>query len=126
MAGNIAKRPDGSWRARHRDEQGRERSRHFDRKIDAQRWLNEIASTVLTGTYVDPDAGKVTFREFYERWSARQLWVSSTRTNADLATRWVPFADLVDAILAGDVTDGPVVQAVLAVQVRRDREAVRG
>ena len=38
----------------------------------------------------------------------------------------MPFADLVDAILAGDVTDGPVVQAVLAVQVRRDREAARG
>lgn len=94
MAGNIAKRPDGSWRSRYRDEQGSERSRHFDRKIDAQRWLNEIASTVLTGTYVDPDAGKVTLQEFYERWSARQLWVSSTRTNADLAIRSVPFADL--------------------------------
>ena len=58
MAGNIAKRPDGNWRARYRDEQGRERSRHFDRKIDAQRWLDEIAAAVLTGTYVDPDAGK--------------------------------------------------------------------
>lgn len=45
---------------------------------------------------------------------------------ADLEVLWVPFADLVDAILAGDVTDGPVVQAVLAVQVRRDREAARG
>lgn len=45
---------------------------------------------------------------------------------ADLEVLWVPFADLVDAILAGHVTDGPVVQAVLAVQVRRDREAARG
>ncbi|GAA3527547.1 NUDIX domain-containing protein [Nocardioides daeguensis] len=45
---------------------------------------------------------------------------------ADLEVLWVPFADLVDAILAGDVTDGPVVQAVLAVQVRRHREAARG
>ncbi|MBM0125398.1 NUDIX domain-containing protein [Pimelobacter simplex] len=45
---------------------------------------------------------------------------------ADLEVFWVPFADLVDAILAGEVTDGPVVQAVLAVQVRRDRESARG
>ncbi|MFC7501455.1 tyrosine-type recombinase/integrase, partial [Nocardioides sp. GCM10030258] len=94
MAGNIAKRPDGSWRARYRDEQGRERSRHFDRKIDAQRWLDETAAAMLTGSYVDPDAGKVTFQQFYEQWSARQLWVASTRINADLATSSVPFGDL--------------------------------
>ncbi|TNM50264.1 NUDIX hydrolase [Nocardioides albidus] len=45
---------------------------------------------------------------------------------ADLEVFWAPFADLVDAVLAGDVADGPVVQAVLALQVRRDREAARG
>ncbi len=32
-----------------------------------------------------------------------------------------PFAGLVDAVLSGAVADGPVVQAVLALQVRRDR-----
>ena len=94
MAGNIAKRANGKWRARYRDEAGKEHSRHFDRKIDAQRWLDEIAAAVLTGTYVDPDAGKVTFQSFYEQWSARQLWVTSTRLNADLATGSVPFADM--------------------------------
>ena len=45
---------------------------------------------------------------------------------ADLETLWVPFPELVDAILAGDVTDGPVVQVVLAVQVLRDRAEQRG
>lgn len=40
---------------------------------------------------------------------------------ADLEVLWVPFVELVDAILTGAVTDGPVVQAVLAVQVLRDR-----
>ena len=54
MAGNIAKRPNGKWRARYRDEAGNERARHFNRKIDAQRWLDEISSTVMAGTYVDP------------------------------------------------------------------------
>lgn len=37
MAGNIAKRSNGKWRARYRDEAGNERAHHFDRKIDAQR-----------------------------------------------------------------------------------------
>lgn len=42
---------------------------------------------------------------------------------ADLEEVWVPFGDLVDAIVAGEVADGPVVQAVLACHVRRERAA---
>ena len=42
MAGNIAKRANGKWRARYRDESGKEHSRHFDRKIDAQQWLDAV------------------------------------------------------------------------------------
>lgn len=94
MAGSIAKRPNGKWRARYRDEAGREHARHFERKVDAQRWLDETASSVLTGTYVDPAAGRITFKKFYDDWSKRQLWVPSTKANADLATGSVPFADL--------------------------------
>src|SRR6188472_1933173 len=94
MAGNIAKRPDGRWRARYRDETGKEHARHFERKVDAQRWLDEISSTVLSGTYVDPTAGRITFERFYGDWSGRQLWVPATKANADLATRSVTFADL--------------------------------
>lgn len=79
MAGSIAKRPDGRWRARYRDDTGRERSRHFRRKVDAVAWLDEVTSTLHTGTYVNPRAGRVTFREFYDDWAPRQLWVPATR-----------------------------------------------
>ena len=54
MAGNIAKRANGKWRARYRDEAGNERARHFDRKIDAQQWLDQVTSAVVTGTYAAP------------------------------------------------------------------------
>jgi integrase len=94
MAGSIAKRPDGRWRARYRDDTGRERSRHFARKADATAWLDEVTSTLHAGTYVNPKAGKVTFQQFYDDWAPRQLWVPSTRANADLATGSVGFADL--------------------------------
>ncbi len=47
---SIAKRPDGQWRARYRDGAGREHSKHFDRKVDAQRWLDETTASVVTGT----------------------------------------------------------------------------
>ena len=94
MAGSIAKRPDGRWRARYRDERGRERSRHFNRRIDAQHWLDEVTATLRDGTYVEPKAGNLTFAQFYADWSPRQLWVPSTKANADLAVRSVPFGDL--------------------------------
>lgn len=40
---------------------------------------------------------------------------------ADLETLWVPFPELLDSVLRGDVADGPVVQVVLAVHVLRER-----
>ena len=69
---SVARRPDGRWRARYRDEAGREHSKHFTRKIDAQRWLDEVTASVVTGTYVDPAAGKVTFRAYAGKWLAQQ------------------------------------------------------
>lgn len=93
MAGSIAKRPNGKWRARYRDDGGTEHARHFDRKIDAQRWLDEISASVLTGTYADPKAGRITFAAFYGEWSSRQVWVPGTVLAMSLAARSVPFAD---------------------------------
>ena len=91
MAGNIAKRADGKWRARYRDEAGNERARHFDRKIDAQRWLDNVTASVVAGTYADPKAGKVTFAAFFGEWSARQIWAPGTVLAMSLAARSVPF-----------------------------------
>ena len=45
MAGSIAKRANGKWRARYRDEAGKEHSRQFDRKLDAQQWLDHVTSS---------------------------------------------------------------------------------
>ncbi|GAA1399445.1 tyrosine-type recombinase/integrase [Pseudonocardia kongjuensis] len=65
---SIKKRPNGMWRARYRDPAGREVARHFARKVDAQRWVDEATTALVTGQYVDPAAGKVTFRDYAEQW----------------------------------------------------------
>lgn len=70
---NVARRSDGSWRARYRDEEGREHARHFRRRQDAQRWLDEVTTAVVTGQYVDPNAGRITFTGFYREWASRQV-----------------------------------------------------
>lgn len=67
---NIAKRADGRWRARYRDNRGREHARHFTRRTDAQRWIDSVTTAVQTGNYVDPTLGKITIAEWSERWLA--------------------------------------------------------
>lgn len=91
---SIQKRPDGVWRARYRDETGREKSRHFKRKIDAQKWLDEITASVVTGTYVDPKAGKVTLASYFAQWSERQVWETGTTRSMGLAVRTCTFTDV--------------------------------
>ena len=91
---SLAKRADGRWRARYRDAADKEHSRHFARKLDAQRWLDEVTASVVTGQYVDPKAGRVTFATFYAEWAARQVWETNTVQAMDLAAASVPFGQL--------------------------------
>lgn len=75
---SIKRRPDGKWRARYRDAAGKEHSRHFPRRVDAQRWLDEVTTSVITGAYVAPRAGNITFREYAEGWRESQPYRPST------------------------------------------------
>lgn len=70
---NIQKRPDGRWRARYRDDAGQEHAKHFARKVEAQRWIDEVTTSIVTGQYVDPRAGKITFQEYAEQWRSAQV-----------------------------------------------------
>ncbi|GAC1325993.1 MAG: hypothetical protein NVSMB13_10070 [Mycobacteriales bacterium] len=60
------------WRARYRDHDGKERSAHFRRKIDAEGWQAERRAELRRGTHLDPAAGKVSFRDFAEQWRSTQ------------------------------------------------------
>src|SRR4051794_27917492 len=76
---SIKKRSDGKYRARYRDEADKEHARHFDRKIDAQKWLDEVTASLVRGDYVDPKAGKETFRKHADTWLSVQPLRPSTR-----------------------------------------------
>ena len=84
---SIGRRADGSWRARYRDSDGREHARHFDRKIDAQRWLDEMTASIVRGDYVDPAAGKITLRRHAEAWQASHVGRPGTASLLDNALR---------------------------------------
>ncbi|WNI15217.1 tyrosine-type recombinase/integrase [Actinacidiphila sp. ITFR-21] len=65
---SIKKRPNGKWRARYRDLAGKEHARHFARKVDAERWLDEVTAALVTGQYVDPKDQKLTVDQWCDLW----------------------------------------------------------
>jgi hypothetical protein len=49
--------------ARYIDPTGRERSKSFTRRADAQKYLTEIEAAKLRGSWVDPAQGRTLFRD---------------------------------------------------------------
>lgn len=81
-------------RARYRDEAGIEHARHFLKKVDAQRWLDEATAGIVRGDWVDPAAGKITFAQWWSQWAAAQDWVAGTAASADQVLASIGFADV--------------------------------
>ncbi len=65
---SIKKRPDGSWRARYRDLDGREHAKHFPRKTDAEKWVTGQMASVHRGEHVDPN-DKTIVAEYAREWA---------------------------------------------------------
>jgi integrase len=81
------------WLGRYVDDQGRENTRSFERKIDAQAWLNEITATQTTGTYVAPKAGRITVGELHAKWLGTQGHLKET-TVATRAFAWSGYVEI--------------------------------
>jgi len=58
------------WRARYVDDRGREHTKAFGCKTDAQRWLDKEVSDQVTGAWTDPKLSGQTFGALAERWFA--------------------------------------------------------
>lgn len=81
--GAVDKRPNGRWRARWREyPNGPQRSRTFDRKLDAERWLVKVQHDQLTGAYVTPELGRTTFRDVADVYLERGVWKPRSRKAA--------------------------------------------
>jgi integrase len=62
-----------SYRARYRDPAGRERSKSFARKADAERWLAEVEHAKTHGLWTDPRLGRIRFADWLTAW-----WATTT------------------------------------------------
>jgi integrase len=64
----------GKWVARWRDADGKQRSRAFDRKLDAGNFLAGLRADLMRGSYIDPRERKITLKSYAEqRWLPAQV-----------------------------------------------------
>lgn len=75
------------WLVRWRDPDGTPRKKAFDRKSDADRAAAETEVSLTRGTYHDPNAGRVTFRDFAEQWRSSHFDDPLTAAQVELRLR---------------------------------------
>ena len=56
------------WQARYYDPTGKQVTRRFDRKVDAQQWLDAATAAVHTGTYLNPATARTTVAAWCATW----------------------------------------------------------
>ena len=68
--GSIRRLPSGRWQARYRGPDGLLRSapRTFAHKADASTWLALTQAELLSGGWIDPEAGRVPFPAYAAAW----------------------------------------------------------
>jgi integrase len=84
--GNVQRRPNGKWRARYRDPDGKEHAKHFERKADATRFLATVESSKLQGAFVDPTS-KVTVAQYARQWASAQPHRAGTARGVEQTIR---------------------------------------
>jgi integrase len=85
---SIRKLSDGRWQARYRIAPGgRQYSKTAKRKRDVERWLDEQTASIVTGQFVDPRAGSITFQAYAEDWRKRQVHRLSSEKHVETMLR---------------------------------------
>jgi len=82
-AGSRTPKKGARYRARWRTPQGASRTKTFDRKVDAERFLVSQEHAKASGTYVDRSAGEITVLAYADSW----IDTRRTRTGQPLGDR---------------------------------------
>lgn len=77
-----------AWRVQYRDPAGKNKTKQgFRTKNEAQAWADKNATTIRTGDWIDPNAGKVTIGEVAVPWEAN-LTHLKPKTRHDMLAVW--------------------------------------
>lgn len=72
-----------AWQARYTGPDGRERTKRFERKLDAERWLDTNGAAMARNEWIDPAAGKITVKCYAEEWLKDRDLRPTTRSKYD-------------------------------------------
>jgi integrase len=93
-------KPVAAYRARWRDDTGRQRCKTFAKKGDADRFVATMVAALARGSYIDPGAGRLKVAEYAERWRVIQDHRAGTAALYERALRLHVYARLGDRPLA--------------------------
>jgi integrase len=65
---HVERRGARRWRGRYRGADGRERSKTFATRRDAERWLAGVEASKAKGQWIDPAAGRQSFESWWAEW----------------------------------------------------------
>ncbi|MFJ4254768.1 tyrosine-type recombinase/integrase [Microbacterium sp. NPDC090003] len=101
---SLKQRPNGVWRARYRDQDNKEHSKHFKTKREGEAWLVEQKAAIATGQWASPAAGRIMWDEWVSRWLEMQVWADGSVTSAITSTSSVPWRQKsIRDVKSGDV-----------------------
>lgn len=95
------------WQVRWRDNAGRQRKENFEKRAAADDRDTAVKNALKAGDYIDPQAGKITFREKAEQWR-------TSRTH-DLATARRIKSEFENHVYAAPETPGRTPKGGLAI-----------
>jgi integrase len=76
------------WQARYRGPDGRERTKMFDRKADAERWLANQQTKITRGEWADPALARITVKAWGEDWLAAKTSRLKVSTAVSYRSLW--------------------------------------
>ena len=103
-----------SWVARWRAPDGTQAKRVFRRKVDAERFSTGVEHSQLTGSYVDPTAGRTTVRDWSALWTAQRVHLKpktvascESLLRSQVLPRWdsVPLSNVTHAAVVAWVSE---------------------
>ncbi|MEJ7743878.1 MAG: hypothetical protein WKF73_15850 [Nocardioidaceae bacterium] len=90
MMASISKREVGGkprYDVNYREPDGRRRRKTFLKKSDAERFTATVEADKARGSYLDPDAGKVTLKRYADQWLAAQTFDVTSRESVEMHLR---------------------------------------
>lgn len=105
---------------------GRERTKSFARKIDADRHLAVTVTQQLSGAYVDPRSGRITVRQYAASWLAAQLQLRPRSRELYRSHLDVHILPALGDLPIGGVRRSTVQAMVTALALKRSRKSGKG